>query len=374
VASIGLDKKTRWWSVRYFAGVGKGRIKKTLCKHEGPIPRPGKTGRVPIPHHVQRLADPFVEAERKAKTGQVVPEQERTDFARYVSQYMEAYRQNHPEKTAKYTGRTLGIFVEFCAGQKVTHLQGITPGLCRAWLTERGKSVKRSTLKSERGFITPLFSQARNDKLIRENPWEFVKVGGKDRDERPTFWTRAELDQLVAETDGWHRDAVLLAANTGIRIAALLSLKWGDVDWDRGEVKVRASTSKSGRPYEVPMSAVCRQVLAQRLDAARRRGGGGPNELVIENPKTGKRYSTQASYLAIERAVKRAGIPDHGDFNHVLRRTFATLAIDQGKPLVVVSRWLGHASITTTQKYLGFRTEDTRGHMEDFSLGGKGEG
>ena len=50
--------------------------------------------------------------------------------------------------------------------------------------------------------------------------------------------------------------------------------------------------------------------------------------------------------LSLQRALKRLGLPQRRF--HDLRHTFATLAIEAGEDISVVSRALGHASVAIT--------------------------
>jgi integrase len=78
-------------------------------------------------------------------------------------------------------------------------------------------------------------------------------------------------------------------------------------------------------------------------------------DLLFTSPRTGK--GLNRSYYA-ERiwtpAVKKAGLPPDTTF-HDLRHSFASTALAAGVPVLEVSRWLGHASIT--------ETTDTYGHL-----------
>jgi integrase/recombinase XerD len=64
----------------------------------------------------------------------------------------------------------------------------------------------------------------------------------------------------------------------------------------------------------------------------------------------GEGISAQAVYNIVNRYGKRIGIDELAP--HDLRRTFAQLGYEAGVPLAQISTLLGHASVSTTQRYL----------------------
>ena len=71
---------------------------------------------------------------------------------------------------------------------------------------------------------------------------------------------------------------------------------------------------------------------------------------------SGDGISSQAIYFTIKKLVKAAGLPDLAP--HSLRRTWAKAAYMQNAPLDQISLILGHASIKTTEVYLGLHGVD----------------
>ena len=67
---------------------------------------------------------------------------------------------------------------------------------------------------------------------------------------------------------------------------------------------------------------------------------------------SGDRYCLRTNSFAkqVARAVKDAGIDRPVTKFHDLRRTFGSLCLEAGVPLVVVSEWLGHRDVETTRR------------------------
>lgn len=75
----------------------------------------------------------------------------------------------------------------------------------------------------------------------------------------------------------------------------------------------------------------------------------------VFSTRTGEPIDPNNFYRSVKRVCKKAGLEEHGP--HVLRHTFATLLLEDGVPIHVVSRILGHANIRITL--------DIYGHLSD---------
>ncbi len=152
-------------------------------------------------------------------------------------------------------------------------------------------------------------------------------------------------------------EAVRLSAFTGLRAGELRALRWRDVDFPGAKLTVRRTVSggqlvdstKSGRTREVPLADVALATL-DRL--SRRPDFTGPDDYVVCS-RTGARVEESALRRRYRRAQLAAGVPVlpwHG-----LRHTFGSLLAAGGEDLVTVKAAMGHARITTTERYLHAR-------------------
>jgi integrase len=152
-------------------------------------------------------------------------------------------------------------------------------------------------------------------------------------------------------------DAVRLAAYTGLRRGELLALRWRDVDYAASKLTVRravsgdvvADSTKSGRRREVPLS----DQATAALDRLQRRGDfTGRDDYVLVN-RAGDRLDGSALRRRVRSAQERAGLRRLRV--HDLRHTFGSLLVAAGVDLVTVQAAMGHARISTTQRYLHAR-------------------
>jgi integrase len=150
------------------------------------------------------------------------------------------------------------------------------------------------------------------------------------------------------------QDAALfvIGACTGLRLGELLALRWRDVDLRGGVLTVSRSISagketstKSRRTRTVPLAA---QAIAAFECLLERDNFKDRADFVFCGP-AGGRMDGSAVRARFIRAQKRAQLRVRRF--HDLRHTFGTLAIRRFD-LVSVKEMMGHAQLTTTERYL----------------------
>lgn len=159
---------------------------------------------------------------------------------------------------------------------------------------------------------------------------------------RERYLTAAETERVKAAIEASPnpqlRFIVPLLLLTGARKRELLDARWENFDLDQR--RWRIPLSKSGRARFVPLSQAALDVLAQvpRWDDC---------SFVVPNPQTKLPYKDV--FYVWNKARIEAGVPDVR--LHDLRHTFASNVISNGQSLYVVGQILGHARVTTSQRY-----------------------
>ena len=154
------------------------------------------------------------------------------------------------------------------------------------------------------------------------------------------------------------RTLYVVAAMTGLRLGELRALRWRDVDWQAGRVRVVRNyvrgaygTPKSRRSSRsVPLADEPAGALDRLYKASRFQGD---DELVFAEPDTGEPLRDRALARRYRRALKAAGLDTTHRF-HDLRHTFGTAMAAAGVPMRTLQEWLGHRHISTTQRYADY--------------------
>lgn len=167
---------------------------------------------------------------------------------------------------------------------------------------------------------------------------------------------------LAAELPSRYHIAFLFLATTGCRRGEALGLRWGDVDLEAGRASLRhtigaidhriyeKSTPKSHRARVIDLDADTVAALRSwRTRQAEERLLLGPaygdRGLVFCHPD-GRPYHPDRFSREFDRRIARHGVPRIR--LHDLRHTWATLALQAGVDVKIVSERLGHASATIT--------------------------
>ncbi len=167
----------------------------------------------------------------------------------------------------------------------------------------------------------------------------------------------------------------VLLLTTGLRRGEALGLKWSDLDLDAGRLSVRRTlvavgydvkwsepkTAKSRRSVALDAGTVSamRSHRRQQLEERMALGSGYRDDDLVFARVDGSPIHPQTVSQAFERHAKAAGLSPIR--LHDLRHTAATLMLEGGVPLKVVSERLGHSSIGITADVYQHVTE----HMQD---------
>jgi integrase len=150
------------------------------------------------------------------------------------------------------------------------------------------------------------------------------------------------LAAIEADTNTDARGILLLALYTGMRRGELFKLKWQDVDFDRGFIRIVGP--KGGQDQTIPLNAAARRVLEAHPRTC---------EYVFPGEDGGQRVTIQKSLRRIREA---AGLPASFRPLHGLRHAFASRLASSGKvDMYTLQKLLTHKSPMMTQRYAHLR-------------------
>ncbi len=154
--------------------------------------------------------------------------------------------------------------------------------------------------------------------------------------------TADEAQAVIRTAVGDRLEALaVLVLTVGVRQGEALALRWSDVDIEGATITVSEAKTDAGR-RRVPLPATV--AAARRVHRVASRYSG-PDDYVFAS-KTGTRINPRNALRWWHDLTERAGVGRRRF--HASRHTAATLMLNAGVPLEVVSATLGHAGLAIT--------------------------
>ncbi len=159
---------------------------------------------------------------------------------------------------------------------------------------------------------------------------------------RPGYFTVEEAKRLVNACDPDFRPLVRAALETGARYGELTRLQVADFHVDKNVGTITIRKSKTGKPRHVVLTEEATAFFRQHC------AGRAGSELMFT--RGGSKWKKSEQSRPMRAACEHARIKPAAGF-HALRHTWASLAVMNGMPLMVVARNLGHASTAMVEKH-----------------------
>jgi integrase/recombinase XerC len=237
--------------------------------------------------------------------------------------------------------------------EKKTQIEDVSVHLVRAYLASLVKQNKKSSIGRKLAALKGFYRFLVREKRIAEDPLALLATPKQEKP-LPKFLSVDDVFRLLGVISGADlltlRDRAVLETlySTGVRVSEAVNLNWDDVDIRLGVIRVMGKGSKE---RIVPIGEVALKALAdyaaeQTLKWKRAAKGNSP---VFLNHH-GRRITTRSVARVVEKYLKAADIPVRMG-PHGLRHTFATHLLNGGADLRVIQELLGHASLSTTQRY-----------------------
>ncbi len=278
------------------------------------------------------------------------------DILEIYSQYLLKERNASPHTHKNYLADLRHFFSYFFEKEPALPRQGtkllklITPDVVRAYVgtlldRHHPASVARK-LASLRSFFQFWIRQG----AITANPAKEVATP-KIPKRVPRFLSVDEAFQLLEMPKGTDmlslRDKAVmeLIYSSGLRVSELVGLNTPDLDAAENKVRV---LGKGRKERIIPVTAKAISALSNYIE--RRGDAAKTDEAALFVNRRGGRLTARSVERMIRKYLSAAALNKHVT-PHVLRHTFATHLLNQGADLRGIQELLGHASLSTTQKY-----------------------
>lgn len=224
------------------------------------------------------------------------------------------------ENTIKFYQYTAGLFVRWLEGQGAASAAEVSARQVRSYLAElAGRGKSDGTLADHaRGIRVMVRFWHAEGYLPAPVVFQIPKVSRK---RLPTL-DADHLAKVINACDNPRDKALtMLMADSGLRLAELAALNWGDVDIQSGLVRVRHG--KGGKARSVVMGATTRRALL----AYRRTIRDTQDDAPMFQPRQSGRFKVRGVQQIFHKLRKLTGIHVTP---HAMRRTFAILSLRAG--------------------------------------------
>jgi integrase/recombinase XerC len=292
----------------------------------------------------------------------------------YLS-YLQGERAASPH-TLKNYAIDLQQFRAFLRGRKLPRSKPVVSGVERgdAWQREidpdeidqltvrafiadlHGRGIARSSIARKLATLRSFFRYLCREGIVQANPAKLVPTPKLPK-RLPAHLSVDEVDRLLASPGRQDvqsaRDRAILELfyASGIRLSELVGLDLHNLDLREGLVKVKG---KGNKERIVPVGSKAKMALKGYLDRRKEliptsgQGPLGPPAVFLN--RRGGRLSARSVGRILLKYLQRSGlgpkITPHG-----LRHSYATHLLEAGADLRAIQELLGHASLSTTQRY-----------------------
>ena len=381
-----VRKRNNRWVIDFYDQHGKRRLK---------VPPEGTTKA-----QAKKL---LRETEAQVDKGVFLPTKKIPLFSEVAKDWIEYKKPNLRETTWEtYEGHVRNHFHELdCL--KITRITTVT---IEKWIgTRQGQGMNILTLRKILVTLGQIFNYAVRHKYIDYNPLreaERPMSQGKEN-EAPKKIVILSPDHITSLLDNVtilstaskpisqkkrkvtnalkkkYKMLFMLAIFSGARQGELLSLKWGDVDWENSQIHIQRTFNK-GRFFTTKTKTSNRKVdlgpiVINELKKWKLACPGNELDLVFPN-QSGKAINYSNMMIrSFQPSLKAAGL-SRMRF-HDLRHTYASLMIAQGENIKYIQTQLGHSNPTVTWNVyahlMNSTNQEAACRFEDTIFGGNGD-
>ena len=271
------------------------------------------------------------------------------DEGKYVGAFLTGYIQSRSDlagNTIKNLTQAKRVLVEYFGENHP--LRSIRPADALGWQrwlqTKHKYSVATISMHSKKAKT--MFKAAVDDGLLESNPFDAIRGMKESNVDRQRFIPRDVINRILEECPGvqW-RLIVVLCRYAGLRCPCeVLGLRWTDLDWQRGSIRV--DSPKTGLRF-VPMFPEVRKALMEAREAAPK----GSERCIDEYPEKSPNLRTQ-----FKRIICRAHVEPWPRLFHNLRASCRT-ELQELLPDHAVNKWLGQSSRVAEEHYITVHDE-----------------
>ena len=277
------------------------------------------------------------------------------DQIRTFVNFLEVERNASHETVRNYRSdlRQLGSFLQEAGhGSGPFQAADVTTEQIRAylhWLDRKGE--KASSLARKLACLRSFYRFLVHEGSVQNNPAEGLKSPRLSK-LLPRVLTKDDAGALMEFPAGRSslslRDRALLETlySTGARVSEAVGVNMGDLSLMEGLIHLRG---KGRKERVVPIGQLAVDAITRYRESLAASAVGNPLSAPLFLNHRGGRITTRSVARIVAQYSRR--LAGGAVSPHALRHSFATHLLDEGADLRSIQEMLGHASLSTTQKY-----------------------
>jgi integrase/recombinase XerC len=225
----------------------------------------------------------------------------------------------------------------------------------RAFVADQSKKgLSKTTVSRRLSVVRSFLKYLCSVDVIKANPAKIVPLPKASRI-LPKFLSVDDIFTLIDSVKGMGfqaaRDKAILELlySSGLRVSELVSLNIADINLKETILKVMGKGKKERIvPFGSSALHTLKIYIIERLIIKDKAGGLDTNALFIN--RRGGRLTDRSANRIVVKFARSIGI--QGSIGpHTLRHSFASHLLQAGADLRVIQEFLGHSSLSTTQRY-----------------------
>lgn len=263
--------------------------------------------------------------------------------------YLRAERNFSPHTLRNYK-IDLELLLAFL-GKRRLAFPSATRKVIREFIMTEATRCQATTIMRRKASIKTFYRYLLREGVVELNPASGL-ASTRLPQKLPEVLTQKETENLLdaaecSKPEDRIRDQAMfeLLYGTGMRVSELAGLDIDDVDLARKQARIRSGKGRKERSvfFGAPAQEALQLYLAQRPKWVKKQ-----DVKALFFGRKGRRISPRTVRDVLDRWAVRVGKPAHP---HTLRHSFATHMLEQGADIRTIQELLGHASLSTTQKY-----------------------
>lgn len=248
-------------------------------------------------------------------------------------------------------------------------MNAIKPADIMKWQNDMmNQDYKPTYLRMLQNQVTAVFNHAERFYGLKDNPCKKIDKMGKANAKELNFWTKEEYDRFIQsfdEKEEMYRLMYQMLFWLGCRVGELLAICYGDINFKEKTVSITKTYYRRNKTDYItaPKTESSNRIVTM------------PDFLVEElKAYTDKMYELKAEeriFMVTDRAVQKKMKQKADKLNlkhirvHDLRHSHIAFLIEKGTQPLIISKRVGHDSVTTTMNIYGHLYPDKQRQLAD---------